>query len=149
MKEPGSDTPILRRGRILSREDFGFFVDVPGYSSHLAVKRNQIRRRVVLPWKPSDLRDYLVIFRRRNALKDEDVEDLRARRVFVKNLLQILTAQEQWRADERLGPMHQYSTGFDVRQDDEIDLLFPKDVVREGLHFEDGDDQEASGSLNE
>ena len=89
VQEPGSETPILRRARILSREDFGFFVDVPGHSSRLAVKRNQIRRRVVLPWKPSDLRDYLIIFRRRNVLKDEYVEDLRTRRVFVKNLLPV------------------------------------------------------------
>ena len=107
LHEPGSETPVLRRARILDRLDSGFLVDVPGHSSKLTVTRDQIRRRVVLPWKPSDLRDYLIIFRRRNASKEEYVEDLRTRRVFVKNLLQILTALEQWRADENTGPMHQ------------------------------------------
>ena len=122
LHEPGSETPVLRRARILDRLDSGFLVDVPGHSSKLTVARDQIRRRVVFPWKPSDLRDYLIIFRRRNASKEEYVEDLRTRRVFVKNLLQILTAQEQWRADENAGPMHQYYTGVDVRKDEEIDL---------------------------
>ena len=135
IKEPGADTPVLRRARILDRLHSGFLVDVPGHSSRLSVSREQIRRRVVLPWKPADLRDYLVIFRRRNASKDDYVEDLRTRRAFIKNLLQILTAIERWRADEHPGPMHQYYTGFDVRNDEDIDLLCPADAVPEGLHF--------------
>ena len=111
--------------------------------------RDQIRRRVVLPWKPSDLRDYLAIFRRRNASKDEYVEDLRTRRAFIKSLLQILTALERWRADENPGPMHQYYTGFDVRTDEDIGLLFPEDGVHEGLHFEDVDETENQDALTE
>ena len=77
IQEPGADTPVLRRARILDRLQSGFLVDVPGHSSCLSVTREQIRRRVVLPWKPADLRDYLVIFRRRNASKNDYVEDLR------------------------------------------------------------------------
>ena len=36
-------------------------------------------QRVQLSWKPSDLRDFLVIFRRRNAGKEECIEDPKGR----------------------------------------------------------------------
>ena len=149
IQEPGADTPVLRRARILDRLHSGFLVDVPGHSSRLSVSREQIRRRVVLPWKPADLHDYLVILRRRNASKDDYVEDLRTRRAFMKNLLQILTAIERWRADEHPGPMHQYYTGFDVRNDEDIELLFPEDDIPEGLHFEDVDETEKKDALTQ
>ena len=57
----------------------------------LEIQTACISRRVQLPWKPADLRDYLIIFRRRNAEKDEYIEDLKVRRAFVENLLQIFT----------------------------------------------------------
>ena len=45
--------------------------------------------------------------------------------------------------------MHQYYTGFDVRTDEDIDLLFPEDGVPEGLHFEDVDETENQDALTE
>ena len=113
------------------------------------MQRHQITRRVRLPWKPRDLRDYLIIFRRRNATKDEYVEDLRARRAFVQNLMQLLTIEASWRHDEDPGPMHQYFTGFDVLSAAEIEEVFPEDDVPDGLHFEDVDETETLDAFTE
>ena len=77
-----SDAPMTRRARLLERTDAGFLAELEGFETPQEVQRHQITRRVRLPWKPRDLRDYLIIFRRRNATKSEYVEDLRARRAF-------------------------------------------------------------------
>ena len=135
-----SDAPMTRRARLLERTDAGFLAELEGFDTPQEVQRHQITRRVRLPWKPRDLRDYLIIFRRRNATKDEYVEDLRARRAFVQNLMQLLTIEASWRHDEDPGPMHQYFTGFDVLSAAEIEEVFPEDDVPDGLHFEDVDE---------
>ena len=131
---------MTRRARLLERTDAGFLAEPEGFDTPQEVQRHQITRRVRLPWKPRDLRDYLIIFRRRNATKDEYVEDLRARRAFVQNLMQLLTIEASWRHDEDPGPMHQYFTGFDVLSAAEIEEVFPEDDVPDGLHFEDVDE---------
>ena len=95
------------RGRLLSRTDDGWLVELSESPAPVGIPTHRITQRVQLPWKPSDLRDYLVIFRRRNADKDEYIEDLKVRRRFVEQLLQIFTRLGAWRPDEPLGPMHQ------------------------------------------
>ena len=43
-----------------------------------------IQQRLLLPWNPRDLQDNFILFRRRDARKDEYVEDLRVRRNLIK-----------------------------------------------------------------
>ena len=133
----------------MERTDDGFLAKFEGETSLRPVEYSQIRERISLPWKPSDLRDYLIIFRRRNATKEEYVEDLRTRRAFVQNLMQLLTLEASWRLDEEPGPMHQYYTGFDVLTDDQIAESLPEDDVPEGLHFEDVDEDDSIEGMTE
>ena len=144
-----SNLPIQRRARLLQRTDTGFLANVDGYEQPLEIAHEQIRQRIRLPWKPCDLRDHLVIFRRRNARKEEYVEDSRTRRHFVQTLMQLLTIEEHWRQDEDAGPMHQYYTGFEVLSTEEIEDIFPEDDVPDGLHFEDVDEQDSPDSFTE
>ena len=123
----------LHRARLMERTDDGFLAKFEGETSLRPVEYNQIRERISLPWKPSALRDYLIIFRRRNATTEEYVEDLRTRRAFVQNLMQLLTLDASWRHNEEPGPMHQYYTGFDVLTDHEIAEVFPEGDVPEGF----------------
>ena len=110
---------LLRRARLLERTETGFLAKLEDCDTPQEVVYSQIRQRIRLPWKPSDLRDYLIIFRRRNATKEEYVEDLRTRRAFIQNLMQLLTMEAFWREDEEPGPMHQYYTGFEVMKPEE------------------------------
>ena len=135
----GDTIPRDYRARFLSRTDDGWLVEFHDGGEALEIQTSCISRRVQLPWKPADLRDYLIIFRRRNAGKDEYIEDLKVRRAFVENLLQIFTRLDAWRPDEPIGPMHQYYTGFDLLQSDVISDFLPENDVPEGLHFQDFD----------
>ncbi len=83
LTEDSSQAPLLRRARVVRRNETGCLVLLFGETTPQEVSRAQIRRRVSLPWKPSDLRDYLIVFRRHNASKDGCVQDSRTRRVFV------------------------------------------------------------------
>ena len=79
------------RARLVSRTDDGWLADFGDAGELVEILTSAITRRVQLPWEPSDLRNYLIIFRRRNADKDEYIEDLKVRRALIKELLQILT----------------------------------------------------------
>ena len=125
-QDTASGVTRLHRARLMERTDDGFLAKFEGETSLRPVEYNQIRERISLPWKPSALRDYLIIFRRRNATKEGYVEDLRTRRAFVQNLMQLLTLDASWRHNEEPGPMHQYYTGFDVLTDHEIAEVFQK-----------------------
>ena len=134
------------RARLVSRTDDGWLADFGDAGELVEIHTSAITRRVQLPWKPSDLRNYLIIFRRRNADKDEYIEDLKVRRALIEELLQILTHLGPWRPDEPIGPMHQYYTGFELLQSEHISEFLPLDGVPEGLRFEtvdevDGDDK--------
>ena len=48
-----------------------------------------VHQRVVLPWKPSDLCDYFIVFCRRIRDTEEYLEDLRVRRALVSRILQL------------------------------------------------------------
>ena len=84
------------RARLVSRTDDGWLVDVGDAGELVEILTSAITRRVQLPWKPSDLCKYLIIFRRRNADKDEYIEDLKVRRALIEELLQILTRLGPW-----------------------------------------------------
>ena len=144
-----SGAPLLRRARLIERTDTGFLAQVDGYESLQPVEHAHITQRVCLPWKPRDLRDYFIVFRRRNASKEEYVEDLRTRRAFVQNLMQLLTLEAPWRPDQEPGPMHQYYAGFDVLTAHQIEDVFPEDGVPDGLHFEDVDEADAPDAFTE
>ena len=60
--EPNSEVIVQRRARLLERTADGFLAEIDGSTTPQPVTRAQISKRVRLPWKPSDLRDYLVIF---------------------------------------------------------------------------------------
>ena len=134
------------RARLVSRTDDGWLADFGDAGELVEIHTSAITRRVQLPWKPSDLRNYLIIFRRRNADKDKYIEDLKVRRALIEELLQILTHLGPWRPDEPIGPMHQYYTGFELLQSEHISEFLPLDGVPEGLRFGtvdevDGDDK--------
>ena len=131
----------------MRRTDDGWLVHFGDGADLVEVDMSSITRRVQLPWKPSDLRNHLIIFRRRNADKDEYIEDLKVRRPLIEQLLQILTAQGPWRPDEPIGPMHQYYTGFERLQSDYISEFLPLDGVPDGLRFETLDETD-SGERN-
>ena len=72
------------------------------------VDLSSIHQRIRLPWKPSDLRNQLLIFRRRDTLKDCYIADLRVRRNLVCRLLTLLTLPGTWRTDRGVEPLHLY-----------------------------------------
>ena len=71
LNESGSELPLLRRARLLERVENVFLAQIEGFDAPQVVDQQQLRQRVSLPWKPKDLRDHLIIFRRRNATKEE------------------------------------------------------------------------------
>ena len=112
-------TPELpQRAQIRAIRASGFLVELANGEQH-TVSTSQVAERLKLPWTPASLRDYLIILRRRNASRDDYVEDLRARRNIIRRILQLLTKQGQWRDDQGTEPLHQYYVGFDFMTDDE------------------------------
>ena len=61
------------------------------------VSLEDIEQRVQDPWKPRDLADNLVVFRRRIGRTDEYIEDLRVRRNVVRKILTLLTTKGFYR----------------------------------------------------
>ena len=86
-----------------------------------------VQQRVVLPWKPSDLRDYFIVFRRRIRDTDEYLEDLRVRRALVSRILRLLTRPGTWRPVQGIEPMHMFYQAFDWLRDDQIADFLPED----------------------
>ena len=84
----------------------------------------QIRQRVVLPWKPSALREYFIVFRRRKHQKEEYVEDLRVRRGLIIRTLKLLSKPGHWRPGQGVQPLHQFYNGFDWLDDKSMDTYF-------------------------
>ena len=63
-----------------------------------------------LPWKPTDVRDYFIVFRRRDAESDTYVEDIKVRRHLVQGALRLLTTINEWRPDTPEGPLSANTT---------------------------------------
>ena len=69
----------LYRGRVLGLQAGGF--DVQFQNGEVCfVPFERTRSRAKLPWRPSDLRDVLIILLRCNGKKEEYIEDLRVRK---------------------------------------------------------------------
>ena len=85
-----SEPELVHRAQIRAIRSNGFQVELPNGELR-DVTVDQIAERLKLPWKPTSLRDYLIILRRRNASRDDYVEDLRVRRKVIRRLLNLLT----------------------------------------------------------
>jgi hypothetical protein len=140
-----------RRARLLGPvAGGGFLAEVAGEPAPRVVARADIAQRVRLPWRPSDLRDYLIVFRRRDADRQLYVEDLRVRRRFVVGLLKLLSRPGTWRPHHGTEPMHLYYSGFEWLAEDALEEALPEDGVPEGLNFQDVDEEDAAaGGLRE
>ena len=92
-------------------------------------------------------RDHLIILRRRNANRDDYVEDLRVRRDMIKRLLQLLTQRANWREGQGEEPLHAYYVGFDFMSDDDLLTNFPSDDVPSGLNIQDLNVEDAPAEL--
>ena len=83
---------ILHRARVLAIKDL--YVDVQiGQHHTCTVHITDIEERLKLPWQPASLRDHLFVLRRRNASRDDYIEDLRVRRNIIRRLMHRLTKQ--------------------------------------------------------
>ena len=75
-----SDTiRTLRRACVVQLEGTGVRVLVDGEASTRVLPLASIERRVQVPWKPRDLADNLIIYRRRIGRTEDYVEGLRVR----------------------------------------------------------------------
>ena len=137
----GAAARDIVRARVVALQDGGFLVELR--ASRVFVPFQRVRQRVVLPWTPQDLRDNFIVLRRRNARRDEYVEDLRVRRNLLRKILQLLTQTGFWRPGHGKEPLHMYYTDFDLRPEHEVQDIFPEeDGVPAGLNFQDLDDAE-------
>ena len=100
-----------------------------------------------LPWKPKDLRNHLVVFRRKELNKDTYVEDLYVRRNMISRILRLLTTTGCRGEGHEHEPLHQYYTAFEWCQEN-LDAL-PENDVPEDLHFEDFDEDPKQNILTE
>ena len=84
----------LRRARVLQLLPEGVQVQLDDGEETDAEKRivelKDIEQRVQVPWKPRDLADNFIVFRRRLGRTEEYIEDLRVRRNFVRRILDLL-----------------------------------------------------------
>ena len=122
-------------------------LEFPDSSQQLWTHRRHIRHRLLLPWKPADLRRHLLIFRRRDAATDVYVEDLRVRRNLVRRLLLLLTLPGTWRQSRSEEPMHMYYSTCDWLSDSQMEAVFPDDGVPADLHMETFDETDFPTSL--
>ena len=117
-------------------------VELDGETEQREVFFQQIRQRIMLPWRPTDLHNHLIILRRRNGKNDEYVEDLRVRRALLQRLLALFTRRGHWRSAHGEEPVHKFYKDFDWRPAGELEELFPDDAVPDGLHFRDMDESQ-------
>ena len=140
IKHPETDELHHHRARVRELTADGLLVDVDGEDSPLSVPFQHVTQRLKLPWKPVDLHDYFIVFRRRNGEKNEYLEDLRVRRHFITGILKLLTLQGTWRPHQGEEPLNKWYTGFDWLSDIDIEETFPEDDIPTGIHFESLDE---------
>ena len=125
------------RARIISVQHDGFRVEY-GDGSFEFVTVDRIRQRVQLPWRPEDLRENFIVLRRRIGRTEQHLEkDLRVRRNMLKRILLFLTQRGNWRPGHGEETMHMYYDAFDMRDEHDIDVIFPEDAVPTQLNFQD------------
>ena len=94
-----------RCARLMERgAEGGWLARVDGEDELVHVTTQHITTRVKLPWKPTDVRDYFIVFRRRDAEKDTYIEDNEVRRHLAQGALRLLTTIDEWRPDTPAGP---------------------------------------------
>ena len=143
------DPVNVRRGRILQILPDGFQVHFSSEDVVETVPLSNIRQRLVLPWRPEDLRDHFIILRRRNGSKDDYIEDLRVRRNWLKRIMLLLTHRgEEWRPGHPDEALHMFYTEIDLRPETEIEEIFEEDAVPDGLNFQDTLDDERVTELS-
>jgi len=103
----------LTKARVVSLERDGVRVEIDGSTETHLVSADDVEQRVCLPWKPKDLADHLIIFRRRQGRTDEYVDDLRVRRNFVYELLTFLMEMGTYRPDQGYECRHMYYNNCD------------------------------------
>ena len=138
----------VRRARVVDAQPDGFYVQFAGDSDRVLVRREDLRARLTLPWRPSDLHHAIIVLRRRRGHRDEYVEDLRVRRNFVVALLRCLSRCGHWRAHRGVEPMHAYYTEFDWLSAGDIDELLPEDGVPTSLPIHEEDDEDEKDALS-
>ena len=143
---PESETQAVHRAVVQNISEETVTVLLPS-NEERELELQCIQKRVKLPWKPRDIADVFMVFRRRCATSsNEYVEDLRVRRAMVKRILQLLTREGEWREHHGVQPMHQYYRDFEWLSDAEIEHIFPQeDGVPPGLIMHDYDEEEADG----
>ena len=93
--QDSDNASTLRRARVLQLMPEGvqveFADDEAGYChERRVVALEDVEQRVQVPWKPRDLADNFIVFRRRIGRSDEYIEDLRVRKNFVRRILDLL-----------------------------------------------------------
>ena len=128
----GDEPRPLYRARVLQLEENGVRVAFDDdYKESRLVYLEDIEQRVQVPWKPRDLADNLVVFRRRIGRTEEYIEDLRVRRNFVRRILTLLTTRDFYRPDQGEECRHMYYNTCDVSYSS-LEAL-PEDAVPEDL----------------
>ena len=112
----------------------------------LRLKYEDIEKRVSLPWKPKDLRDHLIVFRRRQGNSDNYVSDLRVRKDMVSRILTLLTTKGFRGPGHEHEPLHQYYGDIEWSQED-LDAL-PEDDVPPETHIQDFDEDKDACVIN-
>ena len=70
---------------------------------------DRIRQRVLLPWKPEDLRENFIVLRRRIGRTEQYLEkDLRVRRNLLRTILLFLTKRGNWRPGHGEETLHMW-----------------------------------------
>ncbi len=131
----------VARARVVALQAAGVLVEhADATREHVNFAR--VRQRVRLPRKPQDLRDNFIVLRRRNARREDYVEDLRVRRNFLRQPLELLTEEGDWRPAHGTEPLHMYYTDFDLWPEHELEEIFDFDAVPTGLNFQDLDESD-------
>ena len=96
----------LRRARVLQLVPGGVKVqlqsdpDEEQTEEPRLVNFTDIEQRVQVPWKPRDLADNFIVFRRRIGKTEEYIEDLRVRKNFIRRILDLLMEPGFYRPDQ-------------------------------------------------
>ena len=104
-----------------------------------------VEQRVQVPWRPRDIADNFIVFRRRIGNTEEYIDDLRVRRNFIRRILDLLMEPGFYRPDQGEQCRHMYYASCDRLESNIEDL--PEDAVPDDLNFQPLDEDLPSGHL--
>ena len=144
------NTPsVLRRARVVQFVPEGIEIelrdDEGNETERRIVTQKDVEQRVQVPWKPRDLADNFIVFRRRLGRTETYVEDLRVRKNFVRRVLTLLMERGFYRPDQGEQCRHMYYSTCDLAESNIEEL--PEDDVPGDLHFRDIDEQLPTGNV--